>query len=283
VTISPAGAVTAGAQWQVDGGAFQSSGATVSGLSVGNHTVSFSTISSWTTPANQTVSVSANSSATATGIYVAQTGAPAGYFWLYETVNNNYVFEKIDPASGAVLQTITAPGWPTHPINGGDFAYGNGYFWLYETVNGNYVFEKIDPASGAVLQTITAPGSSTHPINGGDFAYGNGYFWLYETVNINFNSNYVFEKIDPTSGAVLQTTTAPGPPTYLINGGDFAFEQQLNVSTSSSPGNGAVTITFTGTLTSSSTVNGTYTAVAGATSPYTVPITNGAQFYKTHN
>jgi hypothetical protein len=48
--------------------------------------------------------------------------------------------------------------------------------------------------------------------------------------------------------------------------------------------NGKVVITFTGTLTSSPTVNGTYTAVTGATSPYTVPTGGGAdQFYKTHN
>jgi hypothetical protein len=71
VTISPASAITAGAQWQVDGGTLQNSGATVSGLSVGNHTVGFSAISGWTTPSNQTVSVSANSTATATGTYVA--------------------------------------------------------------------------------------------------------------------------------------------------------------------------------------------------------------------
>ena len=69
VTISPPEAIAAGAQWQVDGGIPQPGGATVLGLSVGNHTVSFSMISGWTTPSNQTVSVSANSTATASGIY----------------------------------------------------------------------------------------------------------------------------------------------------------------------------------------------------------------------
>ena len=42
VTLSPAAAITNGVQWQVDGGVAQSSGATVLGLSVGNHTVTFS-------------------------------------------------------------------------------------------------------------------------------------------------------------------------------------------------------------------------------------------------
>ena len=57
VTISPAAAVTAWAQWQIDGGMLQSSGATVTNLSVGNYTVSFIAISGWKTPSNQTVSV----------------------------------------------------------------------------------------------------------------------------------------------------------------------------------------------------------------------------------
>jgi hypothetical protein len=75
VTITPTLAMTAGAQWQVDGGTLQNSGATVTNLSVGNHTVSFAAISGWTTPANQTVAVSANSIATASGTYVPQTGS----------------------------------------------------------------------------------------------------------------------------------------------------------------------------------------------------------------
>ncbi len=60
VTIYPQGAVNAGARWQVDGGGWQSSGATVSGLTVGQHTVSCSTVSGWTAPAAYPVSVVAN-------------------------------------------------------------------------------------------------------------------------------------------------------------------------------------------------------------------------------
>ena len=42
-------------------------------------------------------------------------------------------------------------------------------------------------------------------------------------------------------------------------------------------------ITYTGTLLSSDTVNGTYTPVAGATSPYTVPNGTTVKFYKSSN
>jgi hypothetical protein len=58
VTIFPATALPAGAQWEVDGsGQWQNSGATVNSLSAGNHTVSYSTIPGWTAPAPQTVLV----------------------------------------------------------------------------------------------------------------------------------------------------------------------------------------------------------------------------------
>ena len=41
-----------------------------------------------------------------------------------------------------------------------------------------------------------------------------------------------------------------------------------------------VTITYTGTLLSSPTANGTYTPVSGATNPYTVPLSGSANFYR---
>lgn len=45
----------------------------------------------------------------------------------------------------------------------------------------------------------------------------------------------------------------------------------------------AVTITYTGTLQSATNVTGPYSDVAGATSPYTVPTTAGAMFYRAAN
>jgi hypothetical protein len=71
VTINPAGAVSAGAKWQVDGGAWQNSGATVSGLSVGTHTVGFKSISGWSTPGNQAVTISSGSTIMASGTYTS--------------------------------------------------------------------------------------------------------------------------------------------------------------------------------------------------------------------
>jgi len=71
VTITPAGAASAGAMWQVDGGSWQQSGATVGGLSVGIHTVAFNAVSGWTSPGSQTVVVLASQISGITEIFTA--------------------------------------------------------------------------------------------------------------------------------------------------------------------------------------------------------------------
>jgi len=69
VTITPAAAITAGARWAVDGGAWQDSDATVTNLAVGNHALSFNTLSGWMTPVNQAVSIAADVGTAASGAY----------------------------------------------------------------------------------------------------------------------------------------------------------------------------------------------------------------------
>ena len=75
MTISPAAAVSAGAMWNVDGGTWQASGATISGITVGSHTVAFNNIAGWNTPANQTVNIATGQTTSLTGAYVQQTGS----------------------------------------------------------------------------------------------------------------------------------------------------------------------------------------------------------------
>jgi len=74
-TINPPQATNAGAQWQVDSGAWQNSGDTLRGLSVGNHTVTYKAVSGWITPANQTVSITTNTTTITNGTYASQTGS----------------------------------------------------------------------------------------------------------------------------------------------------------------------------------------------------------------
>mgnify|MGYP003338562308 CR=1 FL=1 len=75
VTMAPTNAVNAGAQWQVDGGAWQNHGNTVSGLSLGNHTVAYKPASGWNPPSNQTVVVFAGNTTVTNGVYTPQTGS----------------------------------------------------------------------------------------------------------------------------------------------------------------------------------------------------------------
>ena len=75
VDLTPAGAVAAGAQWQLDSAAFETSGTIVNGLAIGNHSVSFTTIPGWTTPSSLTVSVFSNETNVITGTYIQQTGS----------------------------------------------------------------------------------------------------------------------------------------------------------------------------------------------------------------
>jgi len=139
VTISPAGAVTSGAQWQVDGGAFQSNSATVSRLSAGNHTVMFSTVSGWTTPANQGVLVSANSTAAATGTYVAQEGEITYDLVSYPTAQSGY----------ALTGTVTTDGTL------GNLSSTNIVSWSWQA-GGTWSGSSVNPAASAGINGVVA-------------------------------------------------------------------------------------------------------------------------------
>jgi hypothetical protein len=75
VTILPPGAVTAGAQWRVDGGAWRNSNYTESGLAVGSHTVEYSIVSGWNKPADEIVQINDGLTTTTSGTYIQQTGS----------------------------------------------------------------------------------------------------------------------------------------------------------------------------------------------------------------
>ncbi len=57
VVLDPQAARDAGAQWQVDNGGWQTSGQTVTGLSIGRHTVDFLPVSGWVAPGSEQVSI----------------------------------------------------------------------------------------------------------------------------------------------------------------------------------------------------------------------------------
>jgi len=73
VTINPEAARTAGAQWKLTTGAntaWQDSGTTLANVAIGTYTLAFKDIVGWTTPADQSVTVEENKTASKSGTYV---------------------------------------------------------------------------------------------------------------------------------------------------------------------------------------------------------------------
>ncbi len=110
-TILPQKAVDAGAEWKVDNGTWQKSGATVSGLAIGTHAVEFKTIARWTQPENQNVTIEAAKTVNTTGTYsqalgmlavtiMPQAAVDAGAQWRVD----NGAWQK----SGTTVSGITA-------------------------------------------------------------------------------------------------------------------------------------------------------------------------------
>ncbi|MGD8450708.1 MAG: C1 family peptidase [Phycisphaerae bacterium] len=70
VNLGPADAVTAGALWCVDGGAWYDSGETATGVDVGQHAISFASVIGWTAPLPHVVTVQENVTSAFDATYV---------------------------------------------------------------------------------------------------------------------------------------------------------------------------------------------------------------------
>ncbi len=104
VTIAPSAAVDGGSQWQVDGGALENSGVTLSNVSAGNYTLSFAPITGWITPSNQIVTITNGEITTANGFYLP----------------------SITPSNGLILLTngdgiIQHAAWPKVMVIGNNY------------------------------------------------------------------------------------------------------------------------------------------------------------------
>ncbi|MGD1032589.1 MAG: C10 family peptidase [Opitutaceae bacterium] len=140
VTLAPQGAVNAGAKWQVDGGAWQSSGATVPDLTAASHTVTFSPVSGWITPASQTVTVSTGQTSMISAFY----GNPPVVSTLAGSAG---VFGSSDGTGSAAR--FNNPG--------GVAVDGLGNVYVADT--GNYTVRKVTPA-GVVTTLAGSAGNS---------------------------------------------------------------------------------------------------------------------------
>jgi hypothetical protein len=161
VSISPASVVSARAQWQVDGGAWQTSGTILANLSVGSHTLAFSTVTGWATPASQTVLVNANQTSKAAGTYLAVSNA-----FSYTTNDGTITITGYTGAGRSVTIPSLTNGLPVTSIGTNAFA-GTGLtnITIPDSVT-NIGYEAFDQCTS--LAGVTIPNSV---VSLGDYAF----------------------------------------------------------------------------------------------------------------
>ncbi|MGA2093067.1 MAG: hypothetical protein ABSH16_06635 [Sedimentisphaerales bacterium] len=74
ITLAPVEAVSDGAQWNVDGGAWQNNGATIMGLSVGSHTVNYRSLTGWNAPVSEAITINRGATNSINRNYTIQPG-----------------------------------------------------------------------------------------------------------------------------------------------------------------------------------------------------------------
>ncbi len=163
VNLSPPGAVSAGAQWRVDGGSYRNTSDTATGLTSGSHTVSFKSVSGYTTPTDKSVTIASGANTTDSGTYTITT--PSTYTL---TLNQGGVLGSIvnQPFgggggntynAGAVVQLTATAGFGYHFVSWGGDASGIANPTSI-TMNGNKTvsanFASGDPRLGTLVVTI---------------------------------------------------------------------------------------------------------------------------------
>ncbi len=213
VTINPAAAAD-GAQWQLDGGPWQNSGATVSNLLTGSHAVSFNAISGWTSPAGITVQVTSNVTTTASGTYLQVPGAV------------QVIINPTAAASAGAEWRVNGGAWQTNGATVG---------LTLATTQATVSFNMIHGWSSPASQTLAVTAGQTNELS------ANYQYDLRPTISINnlANGQTVSNTIYTVTGTASDPTGVAGV-WYQINGGGW-----LNASGTT---NWSATVTLTAGL-----------------------------------
>jgi PKD repeat protein len=215
VTIGPQGAVDAGAQWRVDAGAWQNSGATISGIPVGPHTLELNDIVGWTKSTAQSVTITNGQTTNTSGTYVLQTGSlrvtigpqgavDAGAQWRVDAgawQNSGATVQGI-PIGQHIVQFEDIPGW-TKPSNQ-TVAITNG-----QTIQTSGAYDPLlgvdftaAPTSGKSPLKVTFTCASTETVT--------KWFWEFGDGKTSTKQNPVYTYRKPGSYSVTLTVTGPG-------------------------------------------------------------------------
>jgi len=195
VTITPAEAVSAGAQWQVDGGSWHTSGDIQSGLSVGTHMVSFSDVSGWITPGNQNVTIFYNQTTNASGNYTTPTGSlqvtitpaeavSAGAQWQVDG-GNWHISGDIQSGLSVGSHTLSfsdVSGWITPGDQNVDIVYNqtinaSGNYARPSPIISGYVGTSSETDLSGVTLTFSNNGGTATTNSSGVFSHAVSYGW----------------------------------------------------------------------------------------------------------
>lgn len=155
VTIEPAGARTAGAQWAVDAGDWQDSDAVVNDLFAGEHLVSFSNVAGWDAPNDVLATIVPYQVATLTAVYAETGSAPP---------NDNFA-DSLDVGVVAIetermlvctnMGATSEPEEPTHAGVGGGASIW--WHWTFESDKYPYLatLDTLDSDFDTVLAVYT--------------------------------------------------------------------------------------------------------------------------------
>jgi len=275
VTISPQAAINAGAQWQVDGGAWRNSGYTQSELSVGSHSLSFKEVTGWSKPDPQAVTVSANQTKTVTGTYIEI--PPTGTLSITTTpVNGTISVNGVQKGTGSWSGTVNAGSYTV------TFGTISGYTTpnpqtvtvtanQTKTVTGTYV--EIPP-TGSLKVTISPQAA----INAGAQWQVDGGAWhtsedTQSELSVGSHS-LSFKEVTGWSKPDPQAVTVSANQTKTVTGTYIEIPPTGTLSITTTPVNGTISVNGVqkGTGSWSGTVNaGSYTVTFGTISGYTTP------------
>ena len=144
VSLSPTGALTAGAQWKIDDGEWLYNGTIVPGLDAGSHTLSFKTVTGWFTPADQTITIASGVTNTVVGAYTEETRIIS--------LLGSLAFGKVE-VGAAAERTLSITNSGTSTLNISAIKYPSGF-------SGNWPDGTIEPRGAHDVTVTFAPVSA---------------------------------------------------------------------------------------------------------------------------
>jgi hypothetical protein len=172
VTLGPTAAIEAGAQWQLDGGGLNNGGlTTLDDITLGSHTVSFTSIAGWVAPPNQTFTISNGGTASVVGLYTPTTTPANGLILLVN--GNGTIHHSAWPSVLTIGKTYTVMAKPQSENNFTFWAGGASQPYAVLSTSASYTFI-MEPNLELVANFIANPFSPVAAIYNGLFSTPTG-------------------------------------------------------------------------------------------------------------